>query len=412
MEEWKEYKLGDFMEFNPKISLKKDTLARKITMDQLEPHSRDIHSWTYELYSGGAKFQNGDTIMARITPCLENGKHAFISLLDENETAYGSTEYIVMRGRKDISDNRFVYYLTHFPSFKNAAIKSMVGTSGRQRAQVDVLENLEMKLPAFTEQRRIASILSSLDDKIEVNRKINENLEQQAQALFKSWFVDFEPFKNGEFVESELGMIPKGWRVGTLGELCVTNKRTYKGEFNVKIKYIDTGSVTNNFIESSQILDPTCDKIPSRAKRAVEEGDIIYSSVRPNQKHYALLFSPSANTVVSTGFIVITSNWSAYRYFIYEFLIQDGVIDNLQAIAEQSVSTFPSINASDITNLKVIIPPNEIVVQYASIAFSHYNKINNNQQESRRLAELRDTLLPQLMSGELKVNEIDKTYGL
>ena len=266
--------------------------------------------------------------------------------------------------------------------------------------------NFRVKLPSKIVQHRIASILSSLDDKIEVNRKINENLEQQAQALFKSWFVDFEPFKNGEFVESELGMIPKGWRVGKLGELCVTNKRTYKGEFNVKIKYIDTGSVTNNFIESSQILDPTCDKIPSRAKRAVVEGDIIYSSVRPNQKHYALLFSPSANTVVSTGFIVITSNWSAYRYFIYEFLIQDGVIDNLQAIAEQSVSTFPSINASDITNLKVVIPPNEIVVQYASIAFSHYNKINNNQQNTRRLAELRDTLIPKLMSGELKVNAI------
>ena len=154
MEEWKEYRLGDFMEFNPKISLKKDTVARKITMDLLVPHSRDIYSWTYEPYSGGAKFQNGDTIMARITPCLENGKHAFISLLDENEIAYGSTEYIVIRGRKGISDNLFVYYLTHFPSFKDAAVKSMVGTSGRQRAQVDVLENLTMKLPSLHEQKQ------------------------------------------------------------------------------------------------------------------------------------------------------------------------------------------------------------------------------------------------------------------
>ena len=175
MEEWKEYKLGDFMEFNPKISLKKNTVARKITMDQLVPHSRDIYSWAYEPYSGGAKFQNGDTIMARITPCLENGKHAFISLLDENEIAYGSTEYIVIRGKCGISDNRFVYYLTHFPSFKDAAVKSMVGSSGRQRAQVDVLENLIMKLPALPEQRRISETLSILDDKIKVNKQINDN---------------------------------------------------------------------------------------------------------------------------------------------------------------------------------------------------------------------------------------------
>lgn len=164
------------MEFNPKVSLKKNTLARKITMDQLIPHSRDIYSWSYEPYSGGAKFQNGDTIMARITPCLENGKHAYISLLDEDEIAYGSTEYIVMRGRNGISDNRFVYYLTQLPTFKQAAIKSMVGSSGRQRAQVDVLENLEMELPRLDEQIKIADALSSFDDKIALNTRINHNL--------------------------------------------------------------------------------------------------------------------------------------------------------------------------------------------------------------------------------------------
>ena len=176
MEEWKKYRLEDFIDFNPTISLKKGTVARKITMDQLIPHSRDIYSWGYEAYSGGAKFQNGDTIMARITPCLENGKHAFISLLEEGETAYGSTEYIVMRGKPGVSDNRFVYYLSHFPDFKNAAIKSMAGSSGRQRAQVDVLKNLEFYLPDLPEQKRIADILSGLDDKIELNNRINHNL--------------------------------------------------------------------------------------------------------------------------------------------------------------------------------------------------------------------------------------------
>ena len=214
MEEWKEYRLGDFMEFNPMVRLPKNTMARKVTMDQLVPHCRDIYNWTYEPYSGGAKFQKGDTIMARITPCLENGKHAFVSFLDDDEIAYGSTEYFVIRGRKGISDNLFVYYLSHYPKFKDTAVKSMVGSSGRQRAQVDVLENIMMFLPSLPEQHRIANFLSSLDDKIEVNRRINDNLEQQAQALFKSWFVDFEPFKDGEFIESELGRIPKGWHIG------------------------------------------------------------------------------------------------------------------------------------------------------------------------------------------------------
>ena len=385
MEEWKEYKLGD-------ISTMKYGKLPPSSTGKLYP------IWSGYRYVGMADTSNCSkgtmVVVARGVGGTGDVKVA-------KEDCYLTNLSIAVDLSPHVCNPYYLYY-----KYLIRNLKYLDSGSAQSQITIDALKNLLIELPPLDYQNRIVSVFKSIDDKIEVNKRINENLEQQAQALFKSWFVDFEPFKNGEFVESELGMIPKGWRVGKLGELCVTNKRTYKGEFNVKIKYIDTGSVTNNFIESSQILDPTCDKIPSRAKRAVVEGDIIYSSVRPNQKHYALLFSPSANTVVSTGFIVITSNWSAYRYFIYEFLIQDGVIDNLQAIAEQSVSTFPSINASDITNLKVVIPPNEIVVQYANIAFSHYNKINNNQQESRRLAELRDTLLPKLMSGEFKVNEI------
>ena len=176
MEQWKKYKMGDFMLFNPAISLKKGTIAKKIAMENLIPFSREIASWSDEPYNGGTKFQNGDTIMARITPCLENGKHAYVSILSENEVAFGSTEYIVMRGIPNVSDNMFVYYLSLCPFFKNVAISSMVGSSGRQRAQVDVLKNLELNLPNISEQKLIADFLSSIDDKIELNRRINDNL--------------------------------------------------------------------------------------------------------------------------------------------------------------------------------------------------------------------------------------------
>lgn len=219
MGEWKEYRLGDFMEFNPKESIKKGTVARKITMDLLVPHSRDIYDYVYEPYSGGAKFRNGDTIMARITPCLENGKHAFISLLDDGEVAYGSTEYFVMRGKEGISDNRFVYYLTHTPEFKATAIKSMVGSSGRQRAQVEVLENMVMTLPeSLEEQRAIASQLSEIDDKIANNKHICEALDEQAQAIYKDWFVDLSPYSDGTNSSSEI-KIPQGWKIGVFDDI-------------------------------------------------------------------------------------------------------------------------------------------------------------------------------------------------
>ena len=132
--------------------------------------------------------------MARITPCLENGKTSQVSILDDNEIGFGSTEYIVFRAKEGISDCNFLYYLVCSDIVRDPAIKSMVGSSGRQRVQTDVIQNLEIDLPSLEIQKQIASIFSALDEKIEFNNRINENLESQAQAIFKSWFVDFEPF--------------------------------------------------------------------------------------------------------------------------------------------------------------------------------------------------------------------------
>ncbi len=176
MEETKLYKLKDFIQFNPMERIAKGTFCRKIAMEQINPFTRYVGSKLFEEYKGGAKFKNGDTIMARITPCLENGKTAYISSLEDNEVAFGSTEYIVLRNIANISDSKYIYYLATSPLIRNIAIQSMVGSSGRQRVQQSVLENLEFILPPICEQKRIANILSSLDDKIEINRRINDNL--------------------------------------------------------------------------------------------------------------------------------------------------------------------------------------------------------------------------------------------
>ena len=190
MDDWTEYRLGDIVEINPTESIKKGTIAKKIGMDVLQPYCRAIPSFSLEPYSGGSKFKNGDTIMARITPCLENGKTAMVNNLDKNEIGFGSTEYIVFRAKENITDPFFIYYLVTSDKIRNPAIKSMVGSSGRQRVQTDVVANLSINLPSLETQKEIGALLSSLDDKIELNNRINDNLEQQAQAIFKSWFVD------------------------------------------------------------------------------------------------------------------------------------------------------------------------------------------------------------------------------
>ena len=406
MEEWKEYRLGDFMEFNPKISLKKDTVARKITMDLLVPHSRDIYSWTYEPYSGGAKFQNGDTIMARITPCLENGKHAFISLLDENEIAYGSTEYIVIRGRKGISDNLFVYYLTHFPSFKDAAVKSMVGTSGRQRAQVDVLENLTMKLPSLHEQKRIANILTRLDDKIAVNKQINDNLEQQAQALFKSWFVDFEPFHYQTFVESELGMIPKGFKIVSIGEMPLTvTDYVANGSFaslkeNVKL-YEDENYayfIRNTDLKSKDFcvyVDEHSYNFLSKSK--LEGGEIIISNVGDVGSVHLCPYLDKPMTL-GNNIIMVKPYDEFYRNFLYILFKWNYGQDLIQSIKGGSAQ--PKFNKTDFKSLKIIVPNEAVLKEFDEIVSSTFKYIAKNDEENKEVTTLRDTLLPRLMSGE------------
>ena len=174
--EWTTVRAADFIEFNPRLSIKKGTLATKVAMDKLQPFTKRIPAIEQAEFAGGSKFCNGDTIMARITPCLENGKTAFVDVLADGEVAFGSTEFIVMRARDGISDPQFVYYLATSPTFRNVAIKSMVGSSGRQRVQQGVLDELELSVPPLEEQQKIGAFLALLDDKIAFNNKINDNL--------------------------------------------------------------------------------------------------------------------------------------------------------------------------------------------------------------------------------------------
>ncbi|WP_286669462.1 restriction endonuclease subunit S [Thomasclavelia cocleata] len=168
--------LIDYIEMNPRETIAKGCIAKKIGMDKLQPFCRDILEYELAEFNGGSKFRNGDTIMARITPCLENGKTAMVTILDENEVGFGSTEYIVFRAKKGWTIPNFVYYLVCSSVVRELAIKSMVGSSGRQRVQTDIVANLEINFPSLDKQTRISSILKSLDDKIALNNKINNNL--------------------------------------------------------------------------------------------------------------------------------------------------------------------------------------------------------------------------------------------
>ena len=395
------YKLKDIIQFNPQEKLRKGIVARKITMEQLTPFNRFVQSNIFEEYKGGSKFRNGDTIMARITPCLENGKTAYISSLNQNELAFGSTEFIVLRSIKGITDSKYIYYLTISPQIREIAIKSMVGSSGRQRVQQSVLENYEMLLPPLDKQREIATILSSLDDKIELNRRINDNLEQQAQALFKAWFVDFEPFKDGEFVDSELGMIPKGWRVVCLGEVTkqVTEKVGNREDVTV-LSPVNSGElVLSEEYFTKQVFSKNLSKylIVNPLSFAYNPARINIGSIGLNEYDFVGCVSPV---------YVVFKCEPNYHYF-FDFYKRTAVFKDEVALRAIG-GVRQSLGYDDFSLIKTIYPTPDVVAEFNNLYLKMKEVITRNDIQNNKLTTLRDSLLPKLMSGELKINNFNR----
>ena len=316
---------------------------------------------------------------------------------------------------KDILAGRYLNALMCTDYAKKYFACNASGSGQRYALSVETLNSFPVPIIPLREQEHIGEIFSVLDKKIELNKRINQNLEAMAKQLYDYWFVQFDfPNENGRPYKSSGGKmvwneklkreIPKGWNILKLGEHCSFNKRTSSGYLNHPILYLDTSNITNNTINELQFLNPSSDIIPNRARRLVQEGDIIYSTVRPNLKHFGIIMNPYYNMVVSTGFAVITANWSAYRYFIYQFLIQAATIENLSTIAQSAVSAYPSINTSDIENLDLVVPPDSMIEEYAKTACRLYLQIDANYKEIESLTKQRDELLPLLMSGQVSVN--------
>ena len=374
MAEWVMKKLKDIADFNPRESLAKGVVTKKVAMDKLQPFCRDILGYELEPFSGGTKFRNGDTIMARITPCLENGKTAKVAVLDDGEVGFGSTEYIVFRA-KDGVDEDFIYYLVCSPLVREPAIKSMVGSSGRQRVQTDVVQNLEIMVPDYEEQKRISGILKSLDDKIEKNVKINENLAEQAMALFKAWFVDYSPFK---------GQLPSDWKEYKLSEFLpvITGKK------NANVSS-DHGEYP--FFSCSQDIAWTDDySFEGDAILVAGNGDF-------NVKFYSGKFETYQRTYV---LIPYNPRFTAWLFYAVKYNL-----DLITVSARGSVIKF--ITKGNLADFAFHAPIDldncDIIDCFTAIN----NQIAMNRSENYKLSEIRDSLLPRLMSGELDVSDID-----
>ena len=319
------------------------------------------------------------------------GKHTILYSIDGtigNIAKYRGEKCVLGKGacyincNPEIVESSYLYYQLQSPHFKSY-IHLMSTGSTIKHISLKTMRDYVFELPSLDDQRRIASILSSLDRKIELNNKINADLEEMAQAIFKNWFVDFEPFKDGKFVDSELGMIPEGWKVGLLGELC-------------------------NFKRGKNLL----------TKNAIDEGvPVVAGGLEPSCYH----------NVANTGAPVITVSGSGANagfmrmyhvpvwasdcsfidiscenfYFVYCFLkVNSKLLKHAQTGAVQ-----PHVKPSDIHDFELVIPDKESIYEFQDKVKPFFDKIAAIQKENSRLSLLRDTLLPRLMSGELEVPE-------
>ena len=395
--EWRTIRAADFIDFNPRLSLKKGDIATKVAMDKLKPFTKKIPETEKAEFNGGAKFCNGDTVMARITPCLENGKTAYVDMLDDGEIGFGSTEFIVMRAKAGISDPQFVYYTAINPTFRNVAIKSMVGSSGRQRVQQSVLEELELSVPGLDEQRRIGAFLAELDEKIALNNKINDNLEQQLRTIFKAEFTDNPELEN-------ITQIP-------LSELChVVTKGTTPTTLGKP--FVESGI---NFIKAESILDDhSIDKSKfafideetnALLKRSIiHAGDVVFT-IAGTLGRFALIDENvlPANTNQAVA-IIRADVEKVLPEYIYTCFIGEWHTDYYAKRVQQAVQA--NLSLTTIKSLPIPLLDEAKMSEYLSLILPLIKAIKTNEAQNEKLAALRDNLLPKLMSGEIDVSAV------
>jgi len=404
---WHTCSLGDVFGINPARPLKRGSISPFIPMEALPPHARAVEHIAVREYTGSRmRFRNGDTLIARITPCLENGKTAFVSGLQDGEIAHGSTEYIVLTGKDGYSDSLFGYYLARTEEFRRYAIGHMEGTSGRQRVPASAIEKYRIALPTLAKQRAIAHILGALDDKIELNRRMNQTLENMAQALFQSWFVDFDGVPKKDMQQSELGLIPKGWRVGTLSEVMdmigggtpKTNIPEYWDGSIPWFSVVDTPTASDVFVIATE-KNITQAGLQKSAARLVPKGTTIISA-RGTVGNLAIAGSEMAFNQSCYG---LRGKNGAGDYFV--FLTAQRAVSQLRSLAHGSV--FSTITRKTFDAIHIAIPTETLFHQFEHTVSAWFDKIFLNIAQSRTLATLRDTLLPRLMSGTLDIPDSD-----
>ena len=397
MKNWKFVSLGEICDVNKNSFTKNDKYeyinyldTGNITENKINDILR-IDDLSLIPSRAKRKIQKNDVIFSTVRP---NQKHYGI-IKKPIENMICSTGFAVISGKKDMLDNRFLYYYLSQDEIVNyLQVIAENSVSVYPSIKPTDITKLKIKLPEITEQRKIADILDSLSNKIEYNSYINQNLEAQAQAIFKSWFVDFEPFKNGKFIDSELGKIPEGWTVNTLSNIVYLKKGKKPKELSeIKhenyIPYLTIDALSGGrplFCDTEKML-------------LAKEKDILL--VMDGASSGAIFYG--LDGVVASTIIKLELTNTEIREIVFAFLNYK----QLDLKSHTTGSAIPHLDKDRLLSYKIALPSNgKLLRKISGTLKSLRDNIIRNRKESRRLAQLRDTLLPKLMSGEIDVSDV------
>lgn len=364
----------------------------------------------------------GDVFLTRTSETFDELGMSCVALQDYNDATFnGFTKRL--RPNSDRILPEFAGYLFRGPEFRRG-VTAMSSLSTRASLNNEMLSRLTVRVPPKKEQAAIAAILKPIDDKVELNRRISETLEEIARTIFKSWFIDFDPVRavmerrrsygmDGDiaalfpdsFVDSEVGDIPRGWRWRNLGEIARVNARTLTAKDDLDpVMYVDISSASRGEVSEIATFDRGTE--PSRARRRPSHGDTVLSTVRPERGSYFLCMDPPGNLVVSTGFATITPLKVPWT-FLHAAVTGDDVFEYLGHIADGAA--YPAVRSSVIENLEIVVPDRpELLDAYHQLCDPMFRLADANRQESKTIASLRDSLLPKLISGEIRIKDAER----
>ena len=397
MSEWKKVKFLDVVFLNPRVSLEKGAVYPFVEMSNAVSGARKPEKDVYQKYSGGgAKFEEGDTVVARIEPCLQNGKGFQCSY----KKGFGSTEFLVFRplNLKEM-DCDYLYYYMGQQSIREAMAKTMVGASGRQRVNNAVFNDLQINLPPLKIQQEIASILSRYDSLIENYQKQIKLLEEAAQRLYKEWFVDlrFPGHENTKMVDG----LPEGWEKKkaidffemSIGKTPPRAEKQWFTDGKVGVPWVsisDMKDVTYLLQTSEGLTKEACEK---HNVKIIDEGTVLLS------------FKLTVGRVSIAGMNVCTNeaiahfdkngdDWREYTLLYLRNYNYD-TLGNTSGISK-------AVNSTIVKNMPFLMPSGNVLDAFSNVAKPLFQKIKNLSFQIRLLTEARDRLLPRLMCGEIK----------